>query len=166
MRGGQTRNSRFWKRILGVYVLKLGPWKGELAWGPRLTEARHVFVELEHRVTRDQRRGHWPQGTGPPDSGWRGGHGGPAREKGEEEQRGYKLTPAARFHVGLQQRLRAWTWALRRIMWPSLPVTMSQQFWTRMLALIGLSEVMWSQPATGTPCKIIIAKGTASRNQR
>lgn len=73
--------------------------------------------------------------------------GGPAREKGEEKQRGYKLTPAARFHVGLQQRLRSWTWALRRILWPSLPVTMSQLFWTRMSALVGLSEVTWSQPS-------------------
>lgn len=32
-------------------------------------------------------------------------------------------------------------------MWPSLSVTMSQQVWTSMSALLGLSEVTWSQPS-------------------
>lgn len=92
----------------------------------------------------EQRQEHKPQGTGPPAQ-----YGGESTEAQRRMRRGTAedLTPAAGLLLGRQQRPPAWTWDPRRIMWTSLSVTMSQQVRTSMSALLGLSEVTWSQPS-------------------
>ena len=142
MRYGHARDSRFWKRILRVYGLKLGPWRASQPEAPR--QKSTCFCGLEPRVMEEQRQEHKPQGQAPQlSTAGRAQRPSAGRGGGTAED----LTPAAGLLLGRQQRPPAWTWDPRRIMWPSLSVTMSQQVWTSMSALLGLSEVTWSQPS-------------------
>ena len=74
----------------------------------------------------EQRQEHKPQGQAPQlSTAGRAQRPSAGRGGGTAED----LTPAAGLLLGRQQRPPAWTWDPRRIMWPSLSVTMSQQVW-------------------------------------